>query len=86
MRSASFWLNFFLVCAGIVLGAMLAEITAGTAGLEWLSYGLNFGTESPVVLNLGVLRLTFGINFDFTISTALCIGITLLLGRLIARR
>lgn len=86
MRSSSFWLNFFLICVGIVLGAMVAEMTAGTENLGWLAYGLDFGTETPLVLNLGILRLTFGLSFKITVSTALCTALALLLGRVIDRK
>ncbi|MBQ4354674.1 MAG: DUF4321 domain-containing protein [Clostridia bacterium] len=81
----NFWLNFFLICTGIVLGAMVAELTAGIPLLSWLSYGLDFGTESPLVLNLNVLRLTVGISFKITISTILFVTLSLVLGRVIVR-
>ena len=69
----NFWLNFFLICVGIVLGAMVSEMTAGIAWLSWLSYGLAFGTQAPVVLDLGILSLTFGIRIDLTISAIISI-------------
>ena len=53
-----FWLNLFLVMVGVVVGSMAAEMTVGIPWLKWLSYGLEFGTESPVVLDLNLLRLT----------------------------
>lgn len=82
----NFWLNFFLICAGIVVGAMVAEMTAGIPLLSWLSYGLDFGTESPLVLDLNVLRLTVGISFKITISTIIFVALSLILGRLIVRK
>ena len=85
MRTRSFWLTLFLVLAGIVAGAMAAELTAGIPALSWLSYGLSFGTESPVYLNLNVIRLTFGISVNITVSTVIFIALALLLGRLLRR-
>lgn len=82
----SFWLNFFLICAGIVVGAMVAEMTAGVPYLSWLSYGLDFGTETPFVLNLNVLRLTVGISVKITISTIIFVALSLVLGRVIVRK
>ena len=81
-----FWLNFFLVCIGIVTGSMVAEMTKGIPSLSWLSYGLDFGTKSPLVIDLNVLLLTFGISVKITISSIIFIALSLVLGRLIARK
>lgn len=81
-----FWLNFFLVCIGIVIGSMVAEMTKGIPSLSWLSYGLDFGTQSPLVIDLNVLLLTFGISVKITISSIIFIALSLVLGRLIARK
>lgn len=80
-----FWLNFFLICAGIVVGAMLAEMTAGVPWLSWLSYGLDFGTESPLILDLNVLRLTVGLSVKITVSTIICVALSIVLGRMLMR-
>lgn len=82
----SFWFHLFLVCIGIVVGSMLAEMTAGIPFLSWLSYGLDFGTKSPVVLDLNAITLTLGITVKITISSALCVALSLLLGRCIAEK
>ena len=81
-----FWLNLFLVLAGIVVGTMLSHFTANVNGLSWLAYGLNFGTTSPVVLELGIINFTFGISLSLTVSTVLCIAISLVVGKLIVRK
>lgn len=82
----SFWLNLFLVVVGIVVGSMVSDMTAGIPALSWLSYGLNFGTKSPVVLDLNAITLTFGITLNITISTAICVALSLILGRYIAQK
>lgn len=84
--SKSFWFNLFLVVVGIVVGSMVSEMTAGIPALSWLSYGLNFGTKSPVVLDLNAITLTFGVTLNITISTAICVALSLLLGRYIAEK
>ena len=80
-----FWLNLFLVIVGVVIGSMVAEMTVGISWLKWLSYGLEFGTETPLVLNLNLLQLTFGISIKITVSMILFIALSLLLGRVITR-
>lgn len=86
MMRKGFWLHLFLVCAGIVVGSMAAELTAGVPVLQWLSYGLDFGMESPVALDLHVLHLTFGVTVKITVSHILFVALSILLGRLIAER
>lgn len=81
----TFWLNFFLICVGIVLGAMVSEMTSGISILSWLSYGLDFGTESPLVLDLNVLRLTVGLSVNISVSTILFVSLSLLLGRILVK-
>lgn len=80
-----FWLHFFLICAGIVVGSMAAEITSGIPVLGWLSYGLDFGTQSPIVLDLHVLQLTIGATVKITVSHIVFVALSIILGRLIAR-
>jgi len=81
-----FWLHVFLVCAGIVIGSLAAELTAGMPVLGWLSYGLDFGTAAPLELNLQVLRLTLGVSVKITVAHILFIALSILLGRLLAKR
>lgn len=81
-----FWLNFFLICVGIVTSSMVAEMTSGIPALSWLSYGLDFGMKSPLVLDLNVLELTLGLSVRITIATIIFTILSLLLGKLIIRK
>ena len=81
-----FWLNFFLICVGIVTGSMVAEMTSGIPALSWLSYGLDSGMKSPLVLDLNVLELTLGLSVRITIATIIFTILSLLLGKLIIRK
>lgn len=65
----NYWALTLLILAGIVLGSFIATLTAGIPGLGWLSYGQTFGFESPIVLNLGVMILTFGLTIKITIAS-----------------
>lgn len=84
--SRSFWFNLFLIVIGIVIGSMAAEMTAEIPALSWLSYGLNFGTKSPVILDLNAVTLTFGISLKVTIATAACTALSLVLGHYISKK
>lgn len=67
----------FFVLAGIVLGAMLATLCKDVSFLSWLSYsqGIGFNPDAPLVLDLSVIKLTFG--FSMRVSVAQIITILL---------
>lgn len=77
--------NIFLVLIGIVLGSFVAYICKDIQMLSWMSYGIKFGLESPLVLNLGIMSLTLGISIDLTLSTVIFVILSMLIGRAIAR-
>ncbi|MCQ2431308.1 MAG: DUF4321 domain-containing protein [Clostridia bacterium] len=77
--------HIFLILVGIVLGTLIAKVTAGVPALGWLSYALTFGFESPLVLNLAVIRLTLGVSIDLSVAVILFVTLSLVLGRYFAR-
>lgn len=56
------------ILAGIVLGGFLALVTKDISWLSWLNYGQTFGLENPLVLDLGVFVITFGLTIRITIA------------------
>lgn len=77
--------NMFLVLVGIVTGTFVSSICKGIPSLSWLSYGIDFGMTSPLVLDLGILQLTFAIGINLTLAVVIFIIISILVGRAIAR-
>ena len=75
MKSKNGWVLLIMLLSGSVLGGFIGMLTANVSGLSWLNYGQSFGLESPVVLNLGLLVLTFGLTIQ--ISIASIIGVVL---------
>ena len=65
------WALVLLLLAGIVLGSFIATLTAGVGGLSWLSFGQTFGFQNPIVLDLGVMVITFGLTIKITIASIL---------------
>lgn len=65
------WVLLLLMLAGIVLGSFVATLTQNMAGFSWLSFGQSFGLDSPIVLNLGILVITFGLTIKITIGSIL---------------
>lgn len=69
------------ICVGVVVGTLVGNLTKSVPALAFLSYGLNFGTKTPVTLDIGVLSLTAGIQVDLTISCILFCILCVLVGR-----
>lgn len=77
------WALFLLLLAGIVLGGFIGTLTAGIPFLNWLNYGQSFGLETPVVLDLGILVITFGLSIRITVASIVGVLIAILIYRLI---
>ena len=78
---------FYLVglCCGIVVGSLVASLAEGTALFWWLAYGMDFGLTTPFVLDLSVIRLTFGITLNLNISVVIFTVLALLVTRKLCR-
>lgn len=63
------WILLLLMLAGIVVGGFIGTLTQNISALSWLNYGQAFGLDSPIVLNLGILIITFGLNIKITIAS-----------------
>ncbi len=59
------------ILAGIVIGGLLGELTKDVSFLSWLAYGKDFGLSDPLVLDLGVLVLTFGLMIKINVASIL---------------
>ena len=70
-----------LVLAGLVIGGFVGQLTSGISYLSWLNYGQSFGTDSPLVLNLGILVFTVGLTIRISISSILGIILGILIYR-----
>lgn len=86
MKTRTFWLNFFLILAGIVLGTTVAHFAKDVTALSWLAFGESFGTAAPVTVDLGVMTFTVGISIDISVSVILFVALSLLAGKFIVRR
>ncbi|MEE1315514.1 MAG: DUF4321 domain-containing protein [Faecalimonas sp.] len=69
MGTKNGWVLLLLMLAGIVLGGLVATLTKDVSGFSWLSYGQSFGLDSPLVLNLGILVVTFGLSIKITVAS-----------------
>ena len=68
-----------IVFMGIILGIYLGELTAGLNGVEILSYGKEIGIKSPIIIDIGFLKLTFGFVCNLNIAGIIGFVISLFL-------
>ena len=70
-RGKNNWALFLLLLTGIVLGGFIGMLAEGVPALEWLAFGQSFGLDKPIVLNLGLMVLTFGLSINISIASIL---------------
>lgn len=80
-RSKNNWALFLMLLAGIVIGGFLGELTKDVSFLSWLSYGSTFGLTSPMVLDLGVMVITFAMTIRITMASIIGVVIAILIYR-----
>lgn len=79
VKSKNNWALLLLMLVGIVIGGFIGDLT----NISWLNYGKTFGLTSPIVLDLGVLVITFALTIRITIASIIGVIIAILCYRLI---
>ena len=75
VKNKNTWILIIFICAGLVIGGLIGKLSAQVDWLSWLAFGQEFGLESPFVLNLSILSITFA--FSIKINIASIIGMAL---------
>ncbi len=72
-------LLLFCILSAVILGALIADLTDGIPQLAWLSFGTAVGISpgAPLVLDLSVLVLTFGVSIGINVAQVITISIAL---------
>lgn len=79
--SKNSWALFLLVLAGLVLGGFIGMLAEGSSAMGWLAYGQTFGLAEPIILDLGLLVITFGLTIKITISSIIGIILAIIVYR-----
>lgn len=69
------WVFLVIVLIGFVIGGYIGNFFKDS----FINYGNTFGLESPIVLNLGFIILTFGLKIQISIASVLGVIIALLI-------
>lgn len=73
------WVFIVLVLIGFVIGRFIGTYFSGS----FLNYGQTFGLSNPIVLDLGFIILTFGLQIQITIASVIGVVIALIVYRFI---
>ncbi len=77
MKYKNSWTCLILILAGIVLGGFIGSMFPES----FLSFGQTFGLTSPVILDLGILTITFALTIKITIASILGIILGIIIYR-----
>ena len=77
------WALLLLLLVGIVLGGFVGTLCADVPALSWLNYGQSFGLSNPLILDLGIMVVTFGLTIKITIAGIIGVVIAFIIYRLL---
>lgn len=80
-RDKNIWILIVFILSGLVIGGLLGELAARVDFLWWLSYGQEFGLTNPIVLDLNIIRLTFGLQLKMNIASIIGMAIAIFIYR-----
>ena len=83
MHYRNSWILLIMLLAGIVLGGFMGQMAEGIPWLGWLNFGQSFGLDSPLVVNFGILVITFGLTIKITMASIIGVAIALIIYRFI---
>ena len=82
LKNKNIWILVLFILSGLVIGGLIGDIANQIDVLNWLSYGQEFGLESPIVLNLSIIKLTFAFMIKINLASILGIVIAILIYKL----
>ena len=56
-KEKNFWILLVFILSGLVIGGLLGKLAGSISWLWWLSYEQGFGLESPIILDLNVIKI-----------------------------
>ena len=80
-KEKNIWILIIFILSELVIGGLLGELAGKVDWLWWLSYSQSFGLESPIVLDLSVVKITFALMFKISISSIIGMGLAIFIYR-----
>lgn len=76
-KDKNIWIFIIFMLSGLVIGGLLGELASKIDFLWWLSYGQEFGLSSPLILDLNIIKITFGLQLKINIASILGMAIAI---------
>ncbi len=80
-KEKNIWILLIFILSGLVIGGLLGELAKQVSWLNWIGFGQEFGLQSPIVLNLGVLTLTFALMVKINIASIIGLALAIFIYR-----
>jgi len=80
-RDKNIWILLLFILSGLVIGGLLGDLAGQISWLWWLGFGQDFGLESPIVLNLSVIKITFALMIKINIASIIGMGLAIFIYR-----
>ena len=68
-REKNIWVLMVFILSGLVIGGLIGKLASSVPWLWWLSFEQEFGLNEPIILDLSILKLTFGLMFKINIAS-----------------
>lgn len=81
VRDKNIWILIVFILSGLVVGGLLGDLASKTPGFNWLAYGQSFGLESPLILDLSIIKVTFGLMLNINIASIIGMAIGIFIYR-----
>lgn len=81
LKSGVLDIAFFV--GGLILGEVIAFLVRNIGFLKWLSFEVAFGIIEPVVLDLQLVKFTFGLSFHLNPAVVLFSLLGVVAGRML---
>ena len=65
----------------LVVGGLLGDLAQKVSWLSWMGFGQQFGLESPLVLDLSIVKITFALMFKINIASIIGLAIAIFIYR-----
>ncbi len=82
-RDKKIWILVLFILSGLVIGGLLGELAKSIDWLWWLGFGQEFGLENPIMLNLSIMTITFGLMLKINVASIIGMAIAIFIYRFI---
>ena len=80
-KEKNIWILLIFILSGLVIGGLLGQLAEQIDWLRWMAFGQQFGLESPLELNLSILKITFALMFKINIASIIGMAIAIFIYR-----